>query len=432
MERWFLRNVKANLEKISQTFGVSRLLAKIMVNRGIVNYREMDSYINPSLDKLHSPRLMQDMELGVKIVMAGIKAGHKIRIVGDYDQDGNSAIVTLYKGLSRCGAYVDYSIPHRIRDGYGINERIVEEAKRDGIQIIITCDNGISAFEPIELAKELGMKVIVTDHHDISYNEEDGNRKYRLPRADAIINPKRPDCNYPFKELCGAGVAFKFIQVLYDEMGIDIEESYNMLEHVAMATVCDVVDLIDENRIMVKKGLEMINNTKNLGMKALIKVTGLEGQRINTYSLGFILGPCINSSGRLHSANTAVELFLTDDPKKARGYANKLYRLNEKRKTMTTKGNEKVIERIETDRLETSDVLVVYEPSIHESIAGIIAGRVKDKYYKPTIVLTKSKDENIAKGSGRSIERYDMFDEISKCKDLLDKFGGILWLQGYP
>ena len=425
MEKWFLRNIKADLDKMSRSLGVSKLLCKIMVNRGIKDYKLMDSYIYPSLSKLHHPRLMKDIELGVDIIKGSIRTGEKIRIVGDYDQDGNSAILTLYKGMKRCGANVDYVIPHRINDGYGINKRIVEDAQKDGIHVIITCDNGISAFEPIKLAKELGLKIIVTDHHDISYIEdEEDNKKYLLPKADAIINPKRLDCKYPFKELCGAGVAFKFIQVLYDEMGIDIEESYELLEFVAMGTVCDVVDLIDENRIIVKEGLERINQTKNLGLQALIKATGLEGKKINTYSLGFVLGPCINASGRLDSADIAVELFLTDNFEKAEQYADRLHRLNEERKAMTEKGLDRVIKRIESDEFIDKKILVIYEPSIHESIAGIIAGRVKDKYYKPTIVLTKSKSEDMVKGSGRSIKEYNMFEEVSKCKDLLDRFGG--------
>ena len=425
MEKWFLRNVKADLDKMSRSLGISKLLCKIMVNRDIKDYKLMDSYIYPNLSKLHNPRLMKDIELGVDIIKESIGKGEKIRISGDYDQDGNSAILTLYKGMKRCGANVDYVIPHRVRDGYGINKRIVEEAKNDGIHIIITCDNGISAFEPLKLAKKLGMKVIVTDHHDISYIEDEGgNKEYFLPEADAIINPKRLDCNYPFKELCGAGVAFKFIQVLYEEMGIDIEESYELLEFVAMGTVCDVVDLIDENRIIAKEGLERINETKNLGLQTLIKATGLEGKDINTYSLGFVLGPCINASGRLDSADIAVELFLTNDFERAEEYANKLHTLNEERKAMTKEGYDLVVQKIELGEFIDKKVLVVYEPSVHESIVGIIAGRIKDKYYKPTIVLTKSKNEDMVKGSGRSIEEYNMFEEISKCKDLLDRFGG--------
>lgn len=425
MEKWFLRNVKVDLDKMSRTLGISKLLCKIMVNRNIKDYKLIDSYIYPSLNKLHNPRLMKDIELGVDIIKESINKSERIRIVGDYDQDGNSAILTLYKGMKRCGANVDYVIPHRIKDGYGINKRIVEEAKNDGIHVIITCDNGISAFEPIKLAKELGLKIIVTDHHDIPYIEDEkGNKEYHIPEADAVINPKRLDCNYPFKELCGAGVAFKFIQVLYGEMGVDIEESYEFLEFVAMGTVCDVVDLIDENRIIVKEGLERINKTKNLGLQALIKATGLDEKKINTYSLGFVLGPCINASGRLGSADIAVELFLTDNFEKAEEYANRLHMLNEERKAMTEKGLDRVIKKIESNKSTEEKVLVVYEPSIHESIAGIIAGRVKDRYYRPTIILTKSKNDDMVKGSGRSIKEYNMFEELSKCKDLLDRFGG--------
>ena len=425
MEKWYIRNVKGDLDKISSNLGISKFLSKLLLNRHIIGYRLMDSFINPSLDKLHNPWLMKDMDKGVNLIVESIKKGKKIRISGDYDQDGNSAILTLYKGLRRCGAKVDYVIPHRIVDGYGINKRIVKEAKKDGIDLIITCDNGISAFEPIRLAKDLGIKVIVTDHHDITYKEDgDGTKKYILPDAEAVINPKRWDCKYPFKELCGAGVAFKLIQALYMKMNIDIEESYELLEFVAMGTVCDVVDLIDENRIIVKEGLNRINNTNNLGLKALIKATGLEGKNINTYSLGFVIGPCINASGRLDKADIAVELFLTEDQEKAQKYANRLHELNEKRKTMTEKGYERVVNQIETTDLKKQDVLVVFEPKIHESVAGIIAGRIKDKYYKPTIVLTQSKEEGIAKGSGRSIEEYNMFEEISNHEELLIAFGG--------
>jgi len=425
LEKWYLRNVKGDLDRISKSLGISKLLSKLLLNRNITSYEIMDSFIDPSLDKLHNPELMKDMDKGIEIIVDSIEKGRNIRISGDYDQDGNSAILTLYKGLKRCGAKVDYVIPHRIIDGYGINDRIVREAKEDGIDLIITCDNGIAAFEPIKLAKDLGMKVIVTDHHDLAYMEDEkGIKQYRLPEADAVINPKRWDCKYPFKELCGAGVAFKLIQALYTKMNIDMEESYELLEFVAMGTVCDVVDLIDENRIIVKEGLKRINNTNNLGLKALIKATGLEEKKINTYSLGFILGPCINASGRLDRADIAVELFLTEDSDKAQRYANRLHELNEERKAMTKKGYEKIVEQIENTDLKEKNVLVIYEPRVHESVAGIIAGRIKDKYYRPTIVLTNSKENGKVKGSGRSIEEYNMFEEISKHKELLLAFGG--------
>lgn len=425
MERWLLRNIKADLDNMSKKLGVSKFLCRLMINRGIKDYELMDSFVDPNLDKLHNPRLMKDIELGVDIVKGSIRDDEKIRISGDYDQDGNSAILTLYKGIKKCGGNVDYVIPHRMKDGYGINERIVREAKEDGVSLIITCDNGISAFDAIDLAKELGMKIVVTDHHELSLIEnEEGKKEYDLPNAHAVINPKRPDCDYPFKELCGAGVAFKFIQVLYDEMNINIDESYKLLEFVAMGTVCDVVDLIDENRIIVKEGLKKINNTKNLGLKALINATGLKGKKISPYSLGFVLGPCINASGRLDSADVAVEMFLTEEKDIAEKYADKLHLLNEDRKSMTKEGTQKILEKIELEDFMEQRVFIIYEPDIHESIAGIIAGRIKDRFYRPTIILTKSKDENIIKGSARSIEEYNMFEEISKCKDLLMGFGG--------
>jgi len=425
LEKWFLRNVKGDLDEISRKLNISKFLARMLLNRGLMDIRLMDSFINPTLDKLHNPRLMKDLELGVDILKKSILNKEKIRICGDYDQDGNSSILTLYKGITRCGGNVDYVIPHRVTDGYGINERIVTEAKEDGVDLIITCDNGVSAFDAVKLAKELGMKIVVTDHHEISYTvDENGNKEYRLPEGDAVIDPKRPDCRYPFKELCGAGVAFKLIQVLYEEMGIDVEESYELLEFVAMGTVCDVVDLVDENRIIVKEGLKRINSTSNKGLKALIKVTGLEGRVINPYTLGFVIGPSINASGRLDCADTAVELLLTEDEDLAYEYAEKLHSLNEERKHLTEKGIKKVVEQIEMNGYKDHKVLVIYEEDIHESVAGIVAGRIKDMYYRPTIILTDSKDEDEVKGSARSIEEYDIFEEISKCKDLLNRFGG--------
>lgn len=424
MEKWYVKNIKADLDSLSQKISSSKFLCRLMVNRNIKDARQMENFINPSLDKLHNPFLMKDLDQGVEIILNSIDKKEKIRIVGDYDQDGNSAVLTLIKGLGRVNAKVDYVIPHRIRDGYGINERIVRQAKDDKIDLIITCDNGISAFQPIGLARELGMQVIVTDHHDLSFTEGNGGKEFLLPEANAVINPKRWDCTYPFKELCGAGVAFKLIQGIYLKENIDMEDAYKLLEFVAMGTVCDVVDLVDENRIIVKEGLARLNATSNIGLKALIKATGLENKAITTYALGFILGPSINAAGRLDNAEMAVELFLTQDYGLAESYANKLHALNEKRKSMTEKGLEEIIDSIETSPIKDNDVLVVYNPHIHESIAGIIAGRVKDKYYKPTIVLTQSKEEGELKGSGRSIEEYNMFEKILQTRDLLIAFGG--------
>lgn len=424
MEKWYVKNIKADLNTLSKKTGASKLLCRLMVNRRLKDLNQMDIFINPNVNKLHDPYLMKDMDKGVDIIVNSIRKNEKIRVVGDYDQDGNSSILTLIKGLGELNANVDYVIPHRIKDGYGINERIVKEAKNDNVDLIITCDNGISAFEPVELARKLGIKIIITDHHDLSFKEENGRKEFLIPPAHAVINPKRWDCTYPFKELCGAGVAFKLIQALYKRENINMEKAYKLLEFVAMGTVCDVVDLVDENRIIVKEGLKMINSTRNIGLKALIKATGLDGKHINTYSLGFILGPCINASGRLDDAEMAVELFLTEDYNKAKYYAEYLHSLNEDRKTMTKKGFEEVVDKIEKSNIKNHDILVVYEPSIHESIAGIIAGRVKDKYYKPTIVLTDSQKEGEIKGSGRSIEEYNMFEEIYKLKYMLVSFGG--------
>ncbi len=415
MKKWILKNVKADFTGMSKQLKVSELVCRVMMNRNIVGFELMDSFVSPTLDKLHDPRLMKDIELGVGIVKNCIENNEKIRVCGDYDQDGNSSVLTLLNGIKKCNGDVDYVIPHRVKDGYGINESIVKKANDDGIDLIITCDNGISANEAVDYAKQLGIKIIITDHHDIPAV---------LPKADAVINPKREDCKYPFKELCGAGVAFKFVQVLYEEYGIDIKESYDLLEYVAMATVCDIVELIDENRIIVKEGLKRINETQNIGIKALMKATGIEGKEVTTYSLGFVTGPCINAGGRLDTADIGVELFLTEDLAKAEEYANKLHNLNEERKAMTKDGVENIIKYIEANVYQDEKIIVAYDPNIHESIAGIIAGRIKDKYYKPTLVITDTEGEGMSKGSGRSVEAYNMYEELTKVSELLERFGG--------
>lgn len=415
MQKWILKNIKANYKNMSDKLGVSELICKIMLNRNISGYELMNSFVNPTLDKLHDPRLMKDIEKGVKLTKLAIENNKKIRICGDYDQDGNSSVLTLINGLKECKADVDYVIPHRVKDGYGINESIVKKAKDDGIDLIITCDNGISAHEAIDYAKELGMEIIVTDHHDVGEI---------IPHADAVINPKREDCEYPFKELCGAGVAFKFVQVLYEEMDIDVSKSLKLLEFVAMATVCDIVDLVDENRIIVKEGLRRINQTENVGIKALLKATGTEGKDVNTYTLGFVTGPCVNAAGRLETADIAVELFLTEDVTKADEYATRLHKLNEERKSMTKNGTEEIIKYVEKNIYPDEKVIIAYNPTIHESIAGIIAGRVKDKFYKPTLVITDTNEEGLSKGSARSIGAYNMYEELTKANDLLTKYGG--------
>ncbi len=422
-ERWFIKNIKADYKQISKKYEITELMSKLIVNRNIINDEMIRSYINPEFNMLHNPREMKDLEEAIKIILDKINLGKKIRIVGDYDVDGVISIYILYKALKRCNANVDYEIPDRIKDGYGININIIKQAKEDGVDTILTCDNGISAIEQIKYAKDLGLTVIVTDHHDIPFiEEEDKNRTFISPSADVIVNPKQEECNYKFKQLCGAGVAFKLVEVLYENLSIDKEEAYKFIEFLAIATVCDVVDLVDENRIFVKKGLELINRTTNLGLKELIRESELGEKTLSVYHLGFIIGPCINASGRLDSAKKGLELLLSDDEEEAVKLAKEIVRLNEERKDMTMKGVEAAIEIIEKNGFINDKVFVIYIPDVHESLAGIIAGRIREKYNVPTLVITKS--ENGAKGSARSIEEYNMFEELVKCKDILDKFGG--------
>ena len=421
-EKWLLKNRKADLKAMSQKYGISQLLCKLIVNREINDENLINSYINPVTENLHSPYSMKDINTAVNIIKTKINEGKKIRIIGDYDVDGIISVYILYTALRQCGANVDYEIPDRIKDGYGINKNIVKAAYDEGIDTVITCDNGISAIEQIEYAKELGLTVIVTDHHDIPFIEEDGIRTFISSKADAIINPKQIECEYKFKSICGAGVAFKLMEALYKELGMNKEQCYELIEFVAIATVCDVVDLIDENRIFVKNGLIMLNNTKNMGIRALKKVAGLEDKEITAYHLGFVIGPCLNASGRLDSAKKGLELLLTEDEESANKLAEEIVDLNDARKNMTKEGVDKAIEIIEGTEINNDNILVVYIPDIHESLAGIVAGRIKERYNKPTIILTKS--EEGVKGSGRSIEEYNMFEGLLSCKDLLDKFGG--------
>ena len=422
-ERWFIKNIKADYKYISKKYALSELVSRLIVNRNIISDEMIRSYINPDFDKFHEAREMKDLEKSVDILREKIKAQNKIRIVGDYDVDGVISIYILYSALKRCNANVDYEIPDRIKDGYGINMNIIKQAKEDGVDTILTCDNGISAIDQIKYAKELGITVIVTDHHDIPFVEKENNvREFISLSADAVVNPKQSECNYKFKQLCGAGVAFKLVEVLYDAFNIDKKECYKFIEFLAIATVCDVVDLVDENRIFVKKGLELINSTTNLGLQELIRECELTEKTLSVYHLGFIIGPCINASGRLDSAKRGLELLLSDDEEEAVRLAKELVKLNEERKDMTMKGVEAAVEIIEKSGMINDKVFVIYIPDIHESLAGIIAGRIKEKYNVPTLVITKA--EHGVKGSGRSIEEYNMFEELIKCKDLLEKFGG--------
>ena len=421
-EKWLLRNRKVDLKAMSEKYKISQLLCKLIVNRDIIDENIINSYINPVYKYLHSPKTMKDVVIAVDIIKIKIQENKKIRIIGDYDVDGIISVFILYTALKKCGANVDYEIPDRIKDGYGINENIVKVAYDEGVDTIITCDNGISAIDQIQYAKDLGLTVIVTDHHDVPFIEEDGVRTFLSSQADAIINPKQIECEYKFKSICGAGVAFKLMEALYEEIGMDKEECYKLIEFVAIATVCDVVDLIDENRIFVKNGLEMLNNSKNIGINALKKACGLEDKEITAYHLGFVIGPCLNASGRLDSAKKGLELLLMEDDEEAKNLAQEIVDLNDARKNMTKEGVDRAINIIDITDINNDNILVVYIPDIHESLAGIVAGRVKEKYNKPTIILTKS--EEGVKGSARSIEEYNMFEGLLACKELLDKFGG--------
>ena len=421
MEKWFIRNRKADYGLIAKQFGINEVTARLAVNRGISSNQEMQAYLHPSLSDLHDPRLMKDMEKAAQIMKEQIGEGKKIRIIGDYDVDGVMSTYILYTGLLTCGAHVDYEIPDRIKDGYGINIAIVESAEQDGVDTIVTCDNGIAAYDQIARAKELGMTVLVTDHHDIPFQETDGEKVYKVPPADAIVNPKQKDCSYPMEGICGAVVAFKLIQVLYDCFGIEKEKAEELLEFAAIATVCDVMDLTGENRTIVQHGLRRAERTRNIGLRALLRENQLEAKTLSAYHFGFIIGPCINASGRLESAKLALKLFLTREETVASLYAKNLKELNEERKELTNEGIEKACELVEQHYMEDS-VLVVYLPHCHESIAGIIAGRIRERYNKPAIVLTDGEEH--VKGSGRSIEAYPMFDKLNECKDLLLKFGG--------
>ena len=423
MERWTVRNVKYELNNLISGLKISDIVAKLLVNRGIYRIEDAKKFLNPQIGYFYKSDKMKDLYKSVKLLKEHIDSGKKILIVGDYDVDGVISTYVLYKCLSRLNANVYYHIPDRIKEGYGINEVIIKNAKKEEVDLIITCDNGISAIEQIKLAKELGIAVIVTDHHDVPFKEDiDGNREFIIPSADCVVNPKQSDCKYPFKGLCGAGVVYKLIEALFEEYSINKEEVIDLLQYVAIATVCDVVDLVDENRIIVKKGLELLNNTNNIGLNALYEETGVKEKSITVYTIGFVLGPSINASGRLEQAFWALELLLSDDVNKAKQLAEKLNELNKERQDLTKEGVDKAISIIEENNMQHEKVLVVYLDNIHESIAGIIAGRIREKYNLPTIILTKAHDG--AKGSGRSIEEYNMFEELLKCKDLLGKFGG--------
>ena len=416
-----LQTKRADFNAIAARFHISPVTARIIRNRDVEGEKGIDRYLNGTLDQLYDPHLMKDMDKAAALILEKIRTGVRIRIVGDYDIDGVCSTYLLYRGLTRCGAAVDYQIPERIRDGYGINESIIRKAKEDGIDTIVTCDNGIAALEQVRLAKELGMTVIVTDHHEV-VRDEDGSQV--LPEADAVVNPHRDDCTYPFAGICGGVVAYKLVQVLYEKNGIPEQEWKDMLEFAAIATVGDVMKLQDENRIIVRWGLKQIPHTASAGLRALVEACGLDIYDLTAYHIGFVIGPCLNASGRLKTAKLALELLLCEGMQqsaRAEEMAAELKLLNEERKDMTQAGMEQAFEQVDAE-LADDDVLVVYLPDCHESLAGIIAGRVRENYNKPSFVLTRGED--CVKGSGRSIESYHMYQALCGVQDLLLKFGG--------
>ena len=422
MEKWMVYNKKADFQKIGSEFGIDPVIARLIRNRDIQDMKEIRSYLYGTLAEIPSPWKMKDMERAVQILQKKITQKKKIRIIGDYDIDGVTATCILLKGLKRLNANVDTYIPDRVKDGYGMHEQLIDKALEDGIDTILTCDNGIAAAAEIEYAKKEGLTVIVTDHHDIPFRDTEDGRIWIIPKADAVVNPKQNDCLYPNKNICGAVVAWKLIWALYERLGIDSDEIWNFLELAAIATVGDVMDLQGENRIIVKEGLKKLSSTSFEGLKALICVNNLEGAEITAYHVGFVIGPCINASGRLDTAARSLELLLADNMEDAMKLADDLYDLNQSRKAMTEQGKGQAIQSIEENNLGKNRVLVVYLPDCHESLAGIIAGRIREAYNKPVFVLTKGADG--VKGSGRSIEAYSMYEELVKCSDLLTQFGG--------
>lgn len=421
-EKWFIRTKRADFQKIAASFHIDPVTARIIRNRDVQSMDDIDQYLNGTLADIPSPWLMKGIRESVGILAQKIRSGASIRIIGDYDIDGVTAAYILLSAFRRLNAQADTYIPDRVQDGYGIHEHLIDQAVRDGIDTIVTCDNGIAAIEEIKNAKEKGLTVIVTDHHEIPFEDTESGRNYILPTADAIINPKQPDCGYPAKNICGAVVAWKLVLALYETFGIHREEGMKFLEFAAIATVGDVMDLQGENRILVKEGLRILPHTQNIGLQALIRATGLDESRITAYHIGFVLGPCINASGRLDTASRALRLFVTTDPDEAAVLAGDLKALNDSRKALTEKGKEEAIRIVEETPVGKDRVLVIYLPDCHESLAGIIAGRIRELYHRPAFVLTRG--ETMVKGSGRSTENYSMYEELVKCRDLLEAFGG--------
>lgn len=421
-EKWVVSAKKADFQAIGQHFGIDPVLARIMRNRGLTDLQEMNLYLHGTRADLNDPHLLKDADLAADILREKIKEKKRIRIIGDYDIDGIQSTYILYCALRRLGADADFVIPDRILDGYGLNEHLVTRASQDGIDTILTCDNGISAIDQIHLAKSLEMTVVVTDHHEVPFTEVDGVRREKVCEADAVVNPKQQACHYPFKKLCGAAVAFKLVQVLYEVFGLEVSEADCFIENAGFATVGDVMDLQGENRILVKLGLEMLNRTTNIGMKALILQNKLTMGAIKSHDIGFRIGPCLNASGRLDTARLSLKLLLCESETEAAVLAEEIVELNESRKLLTMHAVEQAKEIAQQEEYVNDRVLVIFLPDCHESLAGIVAGRIREAYYRPTLVVTRS--EHGAKGSGRSIESYSMYEELCKCEEYLTQFGG--------
>lgn len=422
MERWVLLRKGADFEAISKKFHISPRLASLIRNRDVIGDEAINQYLNGTIAELYDGMQMKGMPQAVEILTEKIRDREKIRVIGDYDCDGINATYILLEGLEKLGAKVDSDIPDRIKDGYGLNQHLIDRAHADGIDTIITCDNGIAAAKEIEYGKALGMSIIVTDHHEVPYKENEAGRRYILPSADAVVDPRQEGCEYPFKGLCGAAVAYKLVEALCEANGQDVADLDYLLENVAIATVADVMDLTEENRILVKQGLEMLKRTSNLGLRALIQCIGLEGKKIQAYHIGFILAPCLNASGKLDTAKRALALLRAKTEREADMLAGDLKALNESRRDMTDRVVDEAMAKVEQTDIRGDKVLVIYLPDCHESLAGLVAGRVRENYYRPVFVLTDSEDG--VKGSGRSIESYSMYEELTGCGDLLTKFGG--------
>ena len=422
MEKWIEIRKGGNFMEMAKKYGIDPLIARIIRNRDIIDEKEITEYLYGGKEALHNPHLLKNVDKAAEIIAEGIAEKKAMRIIGDYDIDGVNATYVLLDGIRRCGGNVDAAIPDRMKDGYGINEHLIEQALSDGKELLITCDNGIAAINEINFAKEKGMTVVVTDHHEIPYRNTEQGKEFLRSNADAIVNPKQADCPYPCKRICGAVVAWKLVQVLYERMDIPVEEADIFIENAGFATVGDVMDLTGENRILVKLGLKALEHTKNPGMKALIAKNKLSDKPLSAYHIGFVLGPCINASGRLDTAKRSLELLLERDEVKASALAGELVELNESRKYMTQQETQKALEQIEKEGWEKDKVLVVYLPECHESLAGIIAGRIREAYQRPVFVLTRG--EEGVKGSGRSIEAYSMFDKMTEVAGLFTKYGG--------